>query len=177
MTRPSSSLNTETPGASGGDLRCSARAVISPFEDRPGSGQGPADALGHAGRLLVALDLDRPALRDLEPATADVLDREHLAARPHARAGRHRRREAHLVPAVVDAELEARRLEDAATEAVDQRQGQVAVRDRGPERALRLGALHVDVNPLVVPGELGEGVDQLLGDLAPLAGAEGLADQ
>ena len=51
------------------------------------------------------------------------------------------------------------------------------MRDRRAERALGLRALDVDVDPLVVAGQLGEPVDVLLGDLAPVARADGLADQ
>ena len=49
--------------------------------------------------------------------------------------------------------------------------------DRGAERALGLGPLDVDVDPLIVVGELGKRVDHLLGDLAPLARAELLPDE
>ena len=49
--------------------------------------------------------------------------------------------------------------------------------DRGAERALRLRALHVHVDPLVVARDLGELVDVLLGDLAPVARADGLPDE
>ena len=49
--------------------------------------------------------------------------------------------------------------------------------DRGAEGALGLGALDVDVDPLVVAGELGELVDVLLGDRAPLARADRLPDE
>jgi hypothetical protein len=51
------------------------------------------------------------------------------------------------------------------------------VSDGRAERALLLGALDVDVNPLVIAGEPGECVDVLLGDLAPLAGPDRLPDQ
>ena len=49
--------------------------------------------------------------------------------------------------------------------------------DRRPERALALGALDVDVDPLVVARDLGELVDVLLGHLDPIARADRLADQ
>ena len=50
----------------------------------------------------------------------------------------------------------------------------VAVGDGAAERRL-LRALHVDVDPLVVAGDVGERVDVLLRDLVPVAGAELLA--
>jgi hypothetical protein len=51
------------------------------------------------------------------------------------------------------------------------------VGDRGPEGALLLGALDVDVDPLVVAGEIRVGVDVLLRDLLPVGRADGLALQ
>ena len=89
----------------------------------------------------------------------------------------HRRGEADLVPAVVHAELEPLLDQQAVAEAVDRGQGQVPVRDRTAERALGLGALHVHVDPLVVARDLGEAVDHLLGDRAPVARADRLAGQ
>ena len=89
----------------------------------------------------------------------------------------HRRREADLVPAVVHAQLEALLHQQAVAEAVDRGQRQVAVGDRAAERALGLRALDVHVDPLVVAGDLGEAVDHLLVDRAPVAGADRLPDQ
>jgi len=51
---------------------------------------------------------------------------------------------------------------------LDQRERQVAVRDGGAVGALLGGALGVDVDPLVVAGDVGELVDVLLRDLEPL---------
>jgi hypothetical protein len=48
------------------------------------------------------------------------------------------------------------------------------VGDRAAERRV-LGPLGVDVDPLVVAGDLGERVDVVLGDLVPLRGPEDLA--
>ena len=62
-------------------------------------------------------------------------------------------------------------------ETVDQRERQVAVRDGGPEGTLLRSAFDVDVDPLVVAGELRELVDHLLGDLAPLPRPDLLADE
>ena len=46
------------------------------------------------------------------------------------------------------------------------------MRDGAAEGALLLGALDVDVDPLVVPGRVGEEVDLVLGQLLPVAVAE-----
>jgi hypothetical protein len=51
------------------------------------------------------------------------------------------------------------------------------VGDRAAEGALRLRALDVHVDPLVVAGGVGELVDVLLGDLVPVAAAELAADE
>ena len=50
------------------------------------------------------------------------------------------------------------------------------VRDRGPERRLARGPCGIHVNPLVIPGGLGELVDARLRDLHPAAGGDLLAD-
>src|SRR5689334_8387268 len=58
-----------------------------------------------------------------------------------------------------------------------QAQREEAVRDRSAERALALRALDVDVDPLVIAGQVGETVDHVLGDfdrVAPVA--EGVGD-
>ena len=94
--------------------------------------------------------------------------------RADLRADRQRRREADLVQAVVEREGEALELEDLVVEARAEREREVAVGDRAAERRL-LRALDVDVDPLVVAGDVGERVDVLLGDLVPVGGAERLA--
>src|SRR5262249_37010780 len=114
---------------------------------------------------------------DLVPAAADLVDGDDLGPGADASVDRDRGGKADLVPAVVDAEGEPGRGDQLLAEPVDQREGEVAVGDRRPERALRLGALDVDVDPLVVAGELGEGVDVRLRDSAPLARADLLPEQ
>src|SRR4051812_18365895 len=161
-----SKRSSSVPRASGGVLMTVLRG-----------GKRPSDALRDACGLLVALYLDGESSHDLPPIPADIVYRNHFCLGPHARSGRDRRREADLVPAVVHAQREALRLDQAEPQAVDQREREVAVGDRGAERALGLGALHVDVDPLVVARHVGECVDQLLGDLAPLARAHFLPDE
>ena len=51
------------------------------------------------------------------------------------------------------------------------------MRDGLAVRALALGSLNVDVDPLIVTGEPGEVVDHLLADLAPLGRSELSSDQ
>lgn len=51
------------------------------------------------------------------------------------------------------------------------------MRDRGAERALALGAFDVNVDPLIVAGQIREGVDVGLGDLAPLRRPDRVTDE
>src|SRR5438105_1066916 len=135
----------------------------------------PRDRLRHAGRLLLALDRDRHLVDDLDPAL-DVLDGNVLDGGPHLRADLHRRREAHPVEPVVDAHPHAVDLEQPCGQGRDQGERQEAMGDRSPKGSL-LGALHIDVDPLVVTGRVGELVDAVLVDLQPPALAERLALQ
>src|SRR3954469_11255553 len=65
---------------------------------------GPGDPLGDADRLVAALALDGHGEGVLQPA-GDLLGVLEHDPRPDLRADRHRRREAHLVQAVVHAHL------------------------------------------------------------------------
>jgi hypothetical protein len=67
-------------------------------------------------------------------------------------------------------------LDDLRKEHADEREREVAVRDRRAEGAL-LGALGIDVDPLMIARRVGELVDALLRDLEPVAVAEMLADR
>src|SRR4029453_15987384 len=113
-------------------------------------------AVGDAAGLLRALDLHGEPGNDLPPAAADLVHGDDLGSRPDAAAGGHRRWDADLAPAVVDSELEAGRCHQVTAKAVDQRQRQVAVRDRRAEGAFALHPLDIDMDPLIVAGELGE---------------------
>src|SRR5262249_52374859 len=138
-------------------------------------GHHAGDTVADEARFLVALDLEREAGHDLPPAAADLIDRDDLGAGADAASRRDGCGEAELVPAVVDAECESGRGDQVVAEPVDEREGEVAVGDRRPERALLLRPLDVDMDPLVIAGEAGEGVDVLLGDGAPLTRADLLA--
>src|SRR4051812_39209936 len=87
--------------------------------------QRATDLVAHEAGLLVAIDLEREARDDLIPASAEVVDVDRLRAGAHLAACRDRCREADLVPAVVDAEDEARRLDQLLAEAVDQPEREV----------------------------------------------------
>src|SRR6201999_3506639 len=160
------STNARASGPTTG--RCSAKSPPNGSAGR-GGGHHPGDGVADEAGLLAALELEREAGDDLVPAAANLLDGDDLDAAANPRVDRHRGRETDLVPAVVDAKGDASRSDQFFAEAVDQREGPVPVSDRRPERALLLGPLDVDVDPLIVAGELGEGVDIGLGDRAPLA--------
>src|SRR5829696_4045877 len=116
----------------------SGASVANATEDRR-LGEQPDDGLRKERGLLLALDLDGPLLDELVPAVALLVDRERLEAGADPGAGRNRRRVSHLVPPVVDAHLEAvLGLEELLAEAVAEAERQVAVGDRGAERALVL---------------------------------------
>src|SRR5262249_59728557 len=107
-------------------------------------------------------------------AVAGGLPLDEPRARAHARAGGDRGEEAQLVRAVVEEVARphhrvARALARGSGEPRQEREGQEAVRDRRLEGALAPRALDVRVDPLVVAGQLGEVVDDLLGDLELVA--------
>ena len=88
-----------------------------------------------------------------------------------ADANRHRRRKAHFVPAVVDAQLHAgqRRQAHALATGQETHQGhaELPVGDGRAERA-GFGALRVYMDPLMVHGGVSEVVDAILGHLEPI---------
>src|SRR3954464_5603016 len=136
----------------------------------------PVDRLRDADRLVAALALDDAGEGELQSA-GDLLDVGQRRLHPHLGAHRNRRGEPHLVQAVVYAHRCVGHDEDLREERDQQGERQVAVRDRTAEGALRLRPLHVDVDPLVVTGGVGEEVDVVLGDLEPVAGTQLGADE
>src|SRR6478672_8741189 len=131
-----------------------------------GSGVVAQDRLGGAGGLLAALHLDGAVDHPLHGVDPGVLDRAELGREPDLGADRDRGREPHLVQPVVDPHAHPLHVEELVEHGNDQGQGQVPVRDRAAERP-RGGALAVHVDPLVIAGRIGEGVDPALGDLQP----------
>ena len=108
-------------------------------------------------------------------AARHFLGLDQLAPTPELRSDRHRRGEAHLLGAVVDAHRDALDPHELREEVAGERHREVAVRDRRAERPV-LGPLDVAVDPLVVERRLGELVDLVLGDRDPVGGAEIGAD-
>src|SRR6187402_609716 len=127
------------------------------------SNKSAPHGFGDADRLIAALALHEDLERELR-AAFDRLEPEELEAAAHPAAGGHRRREAHSIQAVVDTHSGIEDLHRRSTHLGQQGQGHEAVRDRRAERAGR-GPLHVDVDPLVVVGGVGEELDPLLRDL------------
>src|SRR6476646_200767 len=174
-----------TPATTGGTRKSATRATSRSGESaaavlrslRGLGGQNPGHRVAYETGLLAAIDLDGETGDDLVPAAAFLLDGDDLRLAADLRVDRDRGREADLVPAVVDAEGEAGGADQLGAEAVDGGEGEVAVGDGGAVGALGLRPLGVDVDPLVVAGELGEGVDVGLGDRPPPGRADLLADQ
>ncbi|MNY23635.1 hypothetical protein D3C86_1573080 [compost metagenome] len=112
-------------------------------------------------------------------ATGRHLDFFHPGPRMDPRTGRHWRREAQAIGAVVDlggvaADLEAQRQFHPRLQHLDQR----AMGDGAAERALQARPLRIGMDPVIIARQLGKGVDQCLIDqhhIAPVA--ELLADQ
>lgn len=106
-------------------------------------------------------EVRRPSLRagdELDDVLADLVELDQRGMCTDPAADRGRSGESDLVQAVVDGH--ARRFVPAqpAQQERDQRQRQLAVRDRAAERT-RCRPFGVDVDPLVVLGVLGETVD------------------
>ena len=104
-----------------------------------------------------------------------ILRRE---VRANANARGDGRDEAQLIESVIDAHLEvAANFDGAAREVGQQRNGKETVSDGRAERRFAASALDIDVDPLVVAGEVGEAIDHFLGDLYPVADSDFLAGE
>src|SRR5689334_22989022 len=94
------------------------------------------------------LDLDR-VLRGDAHAAIDWLDRFDFLPQPNTRAGRHLPSKAHPVGAVIKATRAVLDAIEGLAEARDQGQCQIAMGDSLAARHLTLGALDIDMDPLV----------------------------
>ncbi len=105
---------------------------------RPGAGRDlgvlTVQGAGRKGRLVLALDLDGE-VNDHLHAARDVGHRVDDAAEADLRADLHRAGEPQPVQPVVHAHRDAADLKEVVEHRDDQRERQVAVRDRGAERA------------------------------------------
>src|SRR5690554_5613380 len=132
------------------------------------------DGVDDAAGAFAALDFHGDADHHLYRAVGQCLDLGDFTSAADARAYPDRRGKAHPVAAVVDAHLDVFHVHQLRQEVVDQRQGQVTVGDGAAERA-GPGFHRVHMDPLVVTGGLGKGIDALLVDDDPLGGAQALA--
>lgn len=136
------------------------------------------DHVRDAGRLVLSFDLEDECQHGLAGAVGSVLYRLDLGdVEPNTLAHHHGGQEPHRVEAVVQHGDEAVELGDGGQEARAERQGQEPVGDGTAEGRLGRCALDVDVDPLLVAGDVREVVHHLLGDLHPVAGTERLSDQ
>src|SRR3954447_21698646 len=177
MTTAARASAADTPVCGGWSTTRSRRAVER-WPEKGGGGTSAEqqhDHLGHAGRLGLTLDLD-DVVGDHLLAGGDVGERGEGRRAPDAGADLDRVGEAHLVEAVIEPGAGGLDTHQLGVEHRDQREREISVRD-GPSEGPRLGALDVDVDPLVVVGGVGELVDTLLGDLEPVGGPDLLADR
>src|SRR5208337_3242650 len=115
------------------------------------------------GWLVAVLDFNGVPGLDEELAVVLFVDIVEDDAQSDAPPGRHRRQKAHLVQAVVEAGRRVRRDDaDVERQRTDQRQREIAVRDRSAEGTFPSGAVDIDVDPLTIAGAVGELVDPLL---------------
>ena len=89
-------------------------------------------------------------------------------AQPHARAGRHGRKKAHLVDPVVEARRRVLGNDaDLHCQAGDHGKRQIAMGNRAAEWAFPLCALDVDMDPLMIAGARRKRIDARLIDRRP----------
>ncbi len=139
--------------------------------------QHPGDHLGHRGRLVHAVDLDGVPHGQVDGAVVLRNGVGQLRAHPDAAVHRHGRQKPHLVEPVVDDKFGVLDAEVVLAQCGNQREREESVRDRSAVGTLGLGAGDIDVDPLVVAGDIGEIVDALLVDIHPVADAEFGADR
>ena len=118
-------------------------------------------------RLALTLDLDLETDISLADA-AQVFDLVELGIESDATAGDDGHAKAHLVHTIVDHHLQMVHLDDLSPQMGQQREGQIAMRNRALIGALTLGTLHIDVDPLMVECSVGELVDAVLIHLQPV---------
>src|SRR5690606_26063 len=95
----------------------------------------------------------------------------------NAVAGPDRRREAHSLKTVIEPALNRFQMPDAMAQMRNQREGEEAMGDRAPLRHFAAGAFNIDMDPLVVTGRRGKGINARLFDFDPIARSQFLADR
>src|SRR3954463_15444975 len=140
-------------------------------------GVGDAHGLGNTSRTLLALDLDGPLVCHANAAVWHVVGGEQLLAAADARTNLYGVGEAHFVRAVVYAVPHIVDPEYIPAEGGDHGQGKIAVCDGLPIRHVRLAALDIDMDPLMVAACLGKCVDAFLCHDQPVADPQLLTDQ
>ncbi|KAG5715554.1 hypothetical protein E4T56_gene9413, partial [Termitomyces sp. T112] len=121
-----------------------------------------ADRVDHAGGLFIVLDLDGHAHGGLHRAL-DLFYLDDLTHGANAFAHQHGRQKAHLVRPHIHPGREFAHLDQVGQELVAEAHREIAMRDRATERAA-FGAPHIDRDPLLNAGDLGETVDGILTD-------------
>ena len=142
-----------------------ALAPLGALRERLVDGRQKGLPIAHVGRRMVIV------------ANAQGGERRIDERKVRQRAARgHRRDEPDPVRPVVDAAPPPRDRHEGGGESREQRQREVAVRDRLAARQLAARALDVDVDPLVIAGRVGELPDAVLGHREPVADGDFLAE-
>src|SRR5205814_7976279 len=132
-------------------------------------GVGDAHRLGNTGRTFLALELDGPLVCHANAAVWHVVGGEQLLAAADARTNLHGVGETHFVRAVVYAVPHIVDLEYIPAEGSDHGQGKITVCDGLAIRHVRLAALDINMDPLMVAACFGKCVDPFLCHYQPVA--------
>src|SRR5580700_6804877 len=157
-------------------IACSANRLTECLSERGRLIIGAAEPLSHQRWFVSALDFDNGEPINFDPSF-NILDGVQCESSADARGGWDGSGESQTVEAVVHAQLEiALNFDGFVDELGEQRNGQETVSDGGPVRRFAARAVLIEMNPLVVAGDLGEPIDLRLRDDVPVADANFLAD-
>src|SRR5271156_5128297 len=135
------------------------------------------DQLRHSGRLIRAVQLDRVPHGQVNSGVVDLGGVDKLRSDPDPAACRNRREEPHPIESIVDAHLRVLDAVVGLAQGGNQGQRQESVGYCCTVRTFGTRAVGIDVDPLVIAGDIGERVDALLVDACPVADAQLLADE
>ena len=117
-------------------------------------------------RILVVSDAD-----DRLDCALHLLDRDDLAGTANAAADLDGREKTQAVSTNIHGVGKTSHLDQLRQEVVDQTHGEIAVRNRAPERP-GPGALGINMNPLMIARDICKAVDALLVNVQPFGGTQ-----
>src|SRR3984885_12402528 len=127
--------------------------------------------LRNSGRLLRAVKLDRVPHYQINGGVIHFRGVDKPRSNADAAASRNRRKEPHPVEPIVDAHLCVFDTVVGLTESGNQGKRQESVGNCSTVGTFGARAVRIDVNPLVIPRDIGERVDALLVDSRPVTDA------